>query len=304
MAEPASRPKLSDPKLLREDLGKEYYEVLGVVSNYDGWLLIVKGWSVTLSLAALGLGFQQRHYAFFGIAAVTGAAFWYLDGLMKGYQYRYYVRMREIEYTAYLINRVHLRGLYEENEISAPRIDMTWTFTGFPQNKDGTEWEPERPWRQRVLQPWWRRMLGRTRKPDPCHDHPAEKPGPPDYRASEPWRRGAVGRSTGFAASFLVWQTSCFLMSLSRYRVAAVDHLRIARRARYRPLAPVSTVPTIAQRNGSMPAQASLHRHAWWAWRGDPGDAVVARQRLAGAEPVQRAGDKITCSQRPHTADR
>ena len=189
MAEPASRPKLSDPKLLREDLAKEYYEVLGVVSNYDGWLLIVKGWSVTLSLAALGLGFQQRHYAFFGIAAVTGAAFWYLDGLMKGYQYRYYVRMREIEYTAYLINRVHLRGLYEENEISAPRIDMTWTFTGFPQNKDGTEWELERPWRQRVLQPWWRRMLGRTRKPDPCHDHPAEKPGPPDYRASEPWRR-------------------------------------------------------------------------------------------------------------------
>ena len=45
--------------LLREDLSKEYYALLGVVSSYDGWLLIVKGWSVTLSLAALGLGFQQ-----------------------------------------------------------------------------------------------------------------------------------------------------------------------------------------------------------------------------------------------------
>ena len=44
-------------------------------SSYDGWLLIVKGWSVTLSLAALGLGFQQRHYALFFLAAVTGAAF-------------------------------------------------------------------------------------------------------------------------------------------------------------------------------------------------------------------------------------
>jgi hypothetical protein len=50
--------------LLREDLSKEYYAILDVVSNYDGWLLIVKGWSVTLSLAALGLGFQQRHMEF------------------------------------------------------------------------------------------------------------------------------------------------------------------------------------------------------------------------------------------------
>jgi len=131
MAEPASRPHKpeSDPKWLREDLGKEYYEVLGVVSNYDGWLLIVKGWSVTLSLAALGLGFQQRHYAFFGIAAVTGAAFWYLDALMKGYQYRYYVRMREIEYTAWLINRVPLGGEYEEEKaISAPNLRHRWRW--------------------------------------------------------------------------------------------------------------------------------------------------------------------------------
>ena len=52
-----------------------------------------------MSLAGLGLGFQQRHFALFALAAVTGAAFWYLDGLMKGYEYRYYVRMREIEYT-------------------------------------------------------------------------------------------------------------------------------------------------------------------------------------------------------------
>lgn len=97
--------------------------------------------------------------------------------------------MREIEYTAYLINRVRLGDLYEENEISAPRIDMTWTFTGFPQHTDGTKWELDKPWRQRALEsarPWWRRMLGRTGNPDPCHDHPANEPGPPDYRASEP----------------------------------------------------------------------------------------------------------------------
>jgi hypothetical protein len=32
--------------LLHENLSKEYYAILGVVSSYDGWLLIVKGWSV------------------------------------------------------------------------------------------------------------------------------------------------------------------------------------------------------------------------------------------------------------------
>jgi hypothetical protein len=34
MAEPAQDPAL----LLREDLSKEYYAILNVVSNYDGWL--------------------------------------------------------------------------------------------------------------------------------------------------------------------------------------------------------------------------------------------------------------------------
>ena len=169
MAEPAPDPKA----LLREDLSKEYYAILDVVSNYDGWLLIVKGWSVTLSLAALGLGFQQRHYALFALAAVTGAAFWLLDGLMKGYQYRYYVRMREIEYTAYLINRVTLGGEYGEKEISAPRIDMTWDFKGYPVDNDGSPLPPPPP--------WWRRVLRRAEKPKPH----------PDWRADEPERREA-----------------------------------------------------------------------------------------------------------------
>ena len=159
--------------LLREDLSKEYYAILGLVSSYDGWLLIVKGWSVTLSLAGLGLGFQQRHFALFALAAVTGAAFWYLDGLMKGYQYRYYVRMREIEYTAYLINRVPLGGEYGDKGISAPRIDMTWGFRGYPVN-DNNEALP-------LPRPWWRRL--------PRGGEEAKLGN--DWRADEPERRSA-----------------------------------------------------------------------------------------------------------------
>jgi hypothetical protein len=153
--------------LLREDLSKEYYAILNVVSSYDGWLLIVKGWSVTLSLAALGIGFQQRHFALFALAAVTGAAFWLLDGLMKGYQYRYYVRMREIEYTAYLINSVPLGGKYGDKRISAPRLDMTWPFKGYP--------EKPKPGR------------GSSAEEEDLGGHAAEED--PDWRANVPWRR-------------------------------------------------------------------------------------------------------------------
>jgi hypothetical protein len=164
---------MPDPKsLLGEELSKEYYAILNVVSSYDGWLLIVKGWSVTLSLAALGLGFQQRHFALFALAAATGSAFWVLDGLMKGFQYRYYVRMREIEYTSYLINRVTLGGEYGDQGISAPRIDMTWGFKGYPVSKDtGKPLPPPLAWRHRVLR------------------HGQQTETPRDWRADEPERR-------------------------------------------------------------------------------------------------------------------
>lgn len=139
-----STPDSEAKRLLHEDLSKEYFALLSVVSSYDGWLLIVKGWSVTLALAGLGVGFQQQHYALFGLAALTSAAFWMADGLMKGYQYRYYVRMREIEYSLFLINRVALGGEYGGNEISAPRIDMTWGYKGEGQ----TDWRADPPERR------------------------------------------------------------------------------------------------------------------------------------------------------------
>lgn len=124
---------------LREDLNKEYYALLGVVSEYDGRLMIIKGWSVTLSLAALGLGFQQQHYALFALAAATALAFWFLDVLMKGYQVRYYGRMRDIEVASYFLNTVELGNL---GLVSAPRIDMTWGYKG--QDHDWRTDAPER----------------------------------------------------------------------------------------------------------------------------------------------------------------
>jgi hypothetical protein len=102
--------------------------------------MIIKGWSVTLSLAALGLGFQQQHYALFALAAATALAFWFLDVLMKGYQMRYYGRMRDIEVAAYHINAVELGDL---GLVSSPRIDMAWGYRGQEQ-----DWRTDAPKRR------------------------------------------------------------------------------------------------------------------------------------------------------------
>lgn len=143
----AAQPDItSRENALREDLSREYYALVDTVAGADGRLMIVKGWSVTLSLAALGLGFQQQHYALFGLGAATAAAFWFLDGLMKGHQLRYYGRMRDIEVAAYALNAVELGVL---GQVSSPRIDMYWGFRG---QKGKPDWRSDPPERRTAEQ--------------------------------------------------------------------------------------------------------------------------------------------------------
>lgn len=96
---------------------KEYYALLDTVKDYDQRSMTIKGWGVTLSLAALGFGFQYQHYGLFLVSAVSGIAFWFIEGLMKRYQMRYYVRMREIEV-------IRANG----TKPSSPQIDWSWTI--------------------------------------------------------------------------------------------------------------------------------------------------------------------------------
>ncbi|MFC7447490.1 hypothetical protein [Rhodococcus daqingensis] len=111
---------------LRADLGTEYQALVRIVSDFDGRFLIVKSWSVTLSLAAIGLGFQQEHYALFALASGTALAFWFIEGEMKRHQRRYYSRMRDIEVAAYYLNHVPI----DDRQESSPRIDWYWDYKG------------------------------------------------------------------------------------------------------------------------------------------------------------------------------
>jgi hypothetical protein len=107
---------------MNEDfLSKEYFALLELVKDFDRQLITIKGWGVTLSLAALGFGFQYAHYGLFLVAALSGFAFWVVEGLVKRYQIRYYMRIRDIEVFAY---EQHLAG--KSIGIASPQID--WSF--------------------------------------------------------------------------------------------------------------------------------------------------------------------------------
>lgn len=98
----------------------EYFALVKSIADFDQRLLTVKGWGVTLSLAALGLGFQYRAYGFFLIAAASSLAFWVIEHAGKRHQMRHYVRIREIEVNQYK------RAPQGEEAFSSPRIDWSW----------------------------------------------------------------------------------------------------------------------------------------------------------------------------------
>lgn len=104
-----------------EPLLREYYEIVKIVGEFDARLLTVKGWGVTLSLAALAWGFQYRHYGLFFVASLSGLGFWLIEGTMKRHQMRHYFRMREIEVLGYEAADEQAQAF------SSPRIDSGWS---------------------------------------------------------------------------------------------------------------------------------------------------------------------------------
>jgi hypothetical protein len=121
---PAERSLADDRDLgrLHDDLQVEYAQLVDIVNAFDQRLLTIKGWGVTLSLASLGLGFQQNHYGLFLVAAVSGLAFWLVEATTKMHQMRYYPRMGDIELIAYELFRVPTPS----GPASSPLLDWGW----------------------------------------------------------------------------------------------------------------------------------------------------------------------------------
>ena len=118
---------------------EEYFTVAKAVADFDQRLLTVKSWGVTLSLVALGAGFQYRAYGYFLVAAASSLAFWIVEAAVKRHQMRHYYRMREIE-----VNRFVAAGP-ATGPISFPRIDWSWQEAATVANGERTRTDSARP---------------------------------------------------------------------------------------------------------------------------------------------------------------
>ena len=121
-----------ESEFLHDDLQTEYYKLADTIASFDQRLLTIKGWGVTFSLAALGLGFQQSHYGLFLVAAASGFAFWLIEGSTKLQQMRYYPRMGDIEVAMYELYRADT----DHGPVSSPLIDWSW-YTAWPRIRGG-----------------------------------------------------------------------------------------------------------------------------------------------------------------------
>jgi hypothetical protein len=182
-----------------EDLQTEYTKLVDIVSAFDQRLLTIKGWGVTLSLASVGLGFQQDHYGLFLVAAASGLAFWMLEATTKMHQMRYYPRMGDLEYFAYKLFSVPV----ESGPASSPLIDWAW-WLGYERVRPP---KPERRKRDAEATPGTD-MPEREKRVN----EPWPWPYPATERATPPWRFPQV--ALPHAASFLLGMT-LFVLGLA-----------------------------------------------------------------------------------------
>lgn len=81
----------------RLDIVKDEYIMLqGFYEDIDERCITIKGWSITVGLAALGGGFVYDEFLFLG-ALLSGLLFWYLEGYYRGLSYYFSKRIQEIE---------------------------------------------------------------------------------------------------------------------------------------------------------------------------------------------------------------
>jgi hypothetical protein len=101
--------------LLRDEylLLQKFYE------DFDGRIITIKGWSATIGLAAIGVGFYQSS-ALWLFGAAASLVFWLLEALWKSFQYMCSPRIAEIE-RAFADNQF--------NEIKPLQIYSSWFQT-------------------------------------------------------------------------------------------------------------------------------------------------------------------------------
>lgn len=80
-------------------LKEEYFHLQNTIESFDQKALSIKGWSVTLSMAGIGLAFTQSVFPKYILllAAFASLLFWIIEASWKVFQNSHYKRVEEIE---------------------------------------------------------------------------------------------------------------------------------------------------------------------------------------------------------------
>jgi hypothetical protein len=82
----------------KEDLIKtEYFKLQDYYESFDSKAQTIKGWSTTVSVAAITFGFANKSEYIWLLAAVTSVVFWIMEAKWKMFQYCYADCTNEIE---------------------------------------------------------------------------------------------------------------------------------------------------------------------------------------------------------------
>ena len=65
--------------------------------DFDRRALLIKGWSVTLSLGGIAIAFQEESIQILILSGLVALLFWVLEAMWKFFQYCNSVRIQEIE---------------------------------------------------------------------------------------------------------------------------------------------------------------------------------------------------------------
>lgn len=78
-------------------LKTEYFKLQDYYESFDSKAQTIKGWSTTVSLAAITLGFSNKNEYIWLFAALSSLVIWIIEAKWKQFQYCYAARIEQIE---------------------------------------------------------------------------------------------------------------------------------------------------------------------------------------------------------------
>lgn len=78
-------------------LKEEYFYLQKVIDDFDSKSMLIKSWSITYSLTAIGLAVFNKSIGILIVAFLSGICFWIVESFWKSFQFMNYKRIYDIE---------------------------------------------------------------------------------------------------------------------------------------------------------------------------------------------------------------